>query len=143
MTLSQHLPKIVIALVLVGGVAVIATKGSDPSGAGAMVDVKVPELSQTAMAGKRLYDGNCVACHGDNGAGGKSGPPLIHNTYNPGHHDDRSFQRAARNGVPRHHWNFGDMPPQPQINPGQMAEIILYVREVQMANGIFYQEHKM
>jgi len=35
------------------------------------------------------------------------------------------------------------MPPQPQVTPGQIAEIVFYVREVQMANGIFFQQHKM
>jgi mono/diheme cytochrome c family protein len=143
MNLSKHLPKLAIALVLVGGVAVIASKFSTSSGGGGMVDVKVPELSKGAAKGKQLFDDNCASCHGPNASGGKGGPPLIHNIYNPGHHDDGSFQRAAKNGVPGHHWQFGNMPPQPQINPGQMAEMIVYVREVQMANGIFYQEHKM
>ncbi len=143
MTLSQHLPKIVIALVLIGGVAVIGSKFSGSSDPDAMVDVAVPELSSTAKLGGQLFSDNCAQCHGANGAGGKGGPPLIHNIYNPGHHDDMSFQRAAKSGVPRHHWNFGNMPPQPQMTPGQVAEITFYIREVQMANGIFFQEHKM
>jgi len=143
MNLSQHIPKIIIALILVGGVAVITSKASGPPSSAGRVDVKVPELTQTAKAGKLLFDANCAKCHGENASGGKGGPPLIHNIYNPGHHDDMSFQRAAKGGVKRHHWNFGDMPAQPQVNPGQVAEIAFYVREVQVANGIFYQEHKM
>jgi len=144
MSLSQHLPKFVIAVVLLGGGAVIASKALGPSPSnGGMVTVKVPDLSTTAKVGKALFDENCAACHGDNAAGNEGGPPLIHTTYNPGHHGDAAFQAAAQRGVQRHHWNFGDMPPQPQINPGQMANIIFYVRELQMANGIFYQEHKM
>ena len=54
-----------------------------------------------------------------------------------------AFRLAAKRGVQRHHWNFGNMPQQPQVNEKQMESVVFYVRELQMANGIFYQEHKM
>ena len=63
-------------------------------------------------------------------------PPLIHKIYEPSHHADEAFQRAAANGVLAHHWSFGDMPAQPQVTRADMASIIAYVREVQRANGI-------
>jgi YHS domain-containing protein len=52
-------------------------------------------------------------------------------------------QSAVRRGVPRHHWPFGDMPAQPQVTDDQLAQIVRYVRELQQANGIVYQEHRM
>ncbi len=143
MKIAEHLPKIIIAVVLLGGGAAVVSKISGPPAGTVTVDVKVPQLSPEAARGKMTFDINCAACHGDNGSGSDTGPPLIHNIYNPGHHDDASFLRAAKAGVPAHHWPFGNMPPQPQIKVSQVADIIKYVREVQMANGIFYQQHKM
>ena len=93
--------------------------------------------------GKREYDANCASCHGRFGTGSDKGPPLMHDIYNPGHHADEAFQRAVRNGVPQHHWRFGDMPPQPQVGDEQLAQIVRYVRELQQANGILFAPHRM
>jgi hypothetical protein len=35
------------------------------------------------------------------------------------------------------------MPPQPQVTGKEMATIIQYVRELQLANGITYRPHRM
>ncbi len=144
MSLIDSLPKIVIALVLVGGSVVIFSKvtGSSSSNA-ALVDVQVPPLSQKATVGKQNFDATCAQCHGANASGSENGPPLIHDVYNPGHHSDEAFQLAAVRGVRRHHWNFGNMPPQPQVSAREMTSIIAYVRELQQANGIIYREHRM
>ncbi len=103
----------------------------------AMVKVVVPELSQTAKQGAELFELNCARCHGKNAAGRDGiAPPLIHKIYEPGHHADISFQRAAQNGVRAHHWRFGDMPPVPGVSQGDVAKIVGFIREVQRANGI-------
>lgn len=67
----------------------------------------------------------------------------MHDIYNPGHHADEAFLRAARNGVQQHHWRFGDMPPQPQVSDEQLVQIVRYVRELQQANGIRFKPHRM
>ena len=54
-----------------------------------------------------------------------------------------SFVMAMKRGVRPHHWKFGSMPPQPQVNDQSIVNIINYIREVQVANGIVYQPHKM
>lgn len=108
-----------------------------------LVTVAVPALSAAARAGKRDFDASCASCHGPSGAGSDRGPPLIHDIYNPGHHADESFLLAARHGVRRHHWRFGDMPPQPQVSAAQMRAIVRYVRELQAANGIVERPHRM
>jgi hypothetical protein len=43
----------------------------------------------------------------------------------------------VRNGARQHHWSFGSMLPVEQIlTDGEIALIILYVRELQRENGI-------
>jgi len=99
--------------------------------------VKIPALSIEAQMGRKAFDANCKTCHGKNGAGTDQGPPLIHEIYEPDHHSDKSFYRAAKDGVRAHHWPYGDMPPVKGINRHDLAGIIRYIRELQRANGIF------
>ena len=107
------------------------------AGGSALVNVVVPELSETAKSGKVIFDKNCAKCHGQNAAGADgAGPPLVHVIYEPGHHGDFAFQMAAQRGVRGHHWRFGNMPPVPGVKATDIAKIIVYVRELQRANGI-------
>lgn len=108
-----------------------------------LVNVKVPPLSEVAARGKVAFDANCAPCHGINASGTDKGPPLVHDFYNPGHHADGAFFLAAKLGVRQHHWRFGDMPPQPQVTEKQLALIVKYVRELQVANGITFRPHHM
>ena len=105
--------------------------------AGVPVPVAVPNLSEKAQAGEAAFNANCALCHGANAAGTGLGPPLVHEIYEPGHHPDFSFRNAAQNGVPAHHWQFGNMPPMPMVSEDDVEKIICYVRELQRANGIF------
>ncbi|WP_370240589.1 c-type cytochrome [Pararhodobacter marinus] len=102
----------------------------------------VPELTAEAQEGERYFNAVCAACHGQNGLGTEQGPPLVHDIYNPGHHADMAFMMAAQNGVPAHHWRFGNMPPQ-QVTRAEVARIVAYIRELQQANGITYRPHSM
>lgn len=101
-------------------------------------EVRVPEeLSAEAAIGKRAFDAKCSTCHGANAAGQNGvAPPLVHKIYEPGHHADEAFQRAAMGGVRAHHWKFGDMPPVTGVTRGDVQYIALYVRELQRENGI-------
>ena len=137
-----NLPALLVVAALAGGAAVIGWRLWAPSD-GAVVAVKVPKLSGLALAGKTAFDANCAACHGVNAAGTDKGPPLVHDLYNPGHHDDGAFFRAARRGVPQHHWRFGDMPIRPGVTDRDITAIVRYVRELQLANGIVYRQHNM
>lgn len=110
------------------------------SGADAPVAVTVPALSEKAQAGETVFNANCALCHGPNAAGTGLGPPLVHKIYEPNHHQDFSFRSAVQNGVPAHHWQFGNMPPAPQVAEDDVERIICYVRELQRANGIFDDE---
>ena len=105
--------------------------------------VRVPQFSALAATGEPLFNANCAECHGRNAGGSERGPPLVHDLYNPGHHADAAFLFAARQGVRAHHWNFGNMPPQPKVTDTDVAAIVRYVRELQDANGIYYKPHRM
>ena len=107
------------------------------------VDVDVGPLSPRAVAGQARFNEICAACHGVNGQGTVTGPPLIHTYYNPGHHNNAAFTRAVLKGVKQHHWTYGDMPAQSQIGFSDMANITKFVREVQEQNGIVTKPHKM
>ena len=143
MSISERLPMIIVVATLALGASAIGWRFLGPPPKANPVSVNVPALSGAALRGKRAYDTNCASCHGANGAGSDQGPPLVHDIYNPGHHADEAFLRAARSGVPMHHWPFGDMPPQPQVKFEETKDVIQYVRELQRANGIFYKPHQM
>lgn len=103
-----------------------------------IVIVELPEaMSAAALQGEKYFEVKCSVCHGVNAAG-KNGiaPPLIHKIYEPSHHGDEAFYRAAQLGVQSHHWNFGNMPKITGITRADIKPIIAYIREVQQANGI-------
>lgn len=134
-----------VALILAGAVAYIvwpqseqtATNSQSVNG-GALVEVVVPEtFSANAQIGQVAFEAKCAVCHGANAAGQDGvAPPLVHKIYEPGHHADEAFQRAAALGVRAHHWPFGNMPPVEDVTRGDVAMIVAYVRELQQANGI-------
>ncbi|EDZ40549.1 MAG TPA: cytochrome c [Rhodobacteraceae bacterium] len=105
---------------------------------GVLANVLLPEtLSQNAQIGQLGFEAKCAACHGVNAAGQDGvAPPLVHIIYEPSHHGDEAFQRAAAMGVRGHHWPFGDMPPVEGVTRGDVTMIIAYIRELQRANGI-------
>lgn len=145
MRLKDKAPKYFVIAFFIAGLGLIAWRTFTPgtNGEGYTVAVRVPVLSPAALRGKAAFDANCAACHGANGSGTNKGPPFIHTIYNPGHHSDEAFFYAAKQGVRSHHWRYGNMPPQPQVSPEQVKDIVAYIRELQRANGITYQEHRM
>lgn len=92
--------------------------------------------SEVTARGRELFAANCAACHGASGTGTTSGPPLVHIIYEPSHHGDEAFYRAVREGVTPHHWDFGPMPPVSGLTDADIAAIVGYIREQQLAAGI-------
>ena len=121
----------IAAAVLFGGVVWWLTRGD-----GAQVAVTVPPLTGAAVKGEQVFAANCARCHGKNAAGSNYGPPLVHKIYEPSHHGDASFFRAATSGVRAHHWKFGNMPPVPGVSGQDIRAVVAYVRALQAANGI-------
>lgn len=116
-------------------IAIGCSEGGSPGGGQASATGIA--LSDMAREGEALFNANCSVCHGVNAAGTMQGPSLMDRVYHPGHHADFSFRSAVRQGVPQHHWRFGNMPPVPGISSDDVEKIICYVREVQRAEGIF------
>lgn len=99
--------------------------------------VKLPDMTPTLNVGKTTYDAFCSVCHGENIAGTDSGPTFLDRVYHPGHHGDIAFLIAPMEGVKAHHWDFGDMPPVEGATEIHLKKIVIYVRAIQRANGIF------
>ncbi len=117
------------------GVSPACSQGEPPA---------TPVSSQSSAAvpadlqpGEAKFTANCSACHGAGGLGTKQGPPLVHKIYEPNHHGDAAFQRAAANGVKAHHWEFGNMPKIDGVTPEDVDQIIKYVRWLQHQAGVF------
>jgi len=139
---SENLPKIAVMGFLALGVFIIVNKSFNSDNKATQIAITIPKLSIVAKEGEELFNANCASCHGKNVAGTKQGPTLIHDIYNPGHHADEGFFRAAKFGVRAHHWSFGNMPPI-DIEKNNVARIIQYIRELQVANGIATKKHTM
>jgi mono/diheme cytochrome c family protein len=86
--------------------------------------------------GEELFAANCAVCHGPQGQGTTTGPPLVHVIYEPNHHSDESFHLAVQRGVQAHHWDFGPMPAVPGLDRDEVADIIAYVLDLQRDAGI-------
>lgn len=134
------------ALALVLGLWAITSMSSDQTEARAeeapenldLVEIILPAtLGAKATMGQQIFQAKCSACHGSDGQGvNGNGPPLIHKIYEPSHHGDEAFFRAAQNGVMAHHWPFGNMPPVKGVTRADIAQVVDFIREVQRANGI-------
>lgn len=118
---------------LLGLTLLAACDSSTPSKPAAVEGGPVPTEFQ---AGETTFNANCAACHGKQAVGTDHGPPLVHKVYEPNHHGDQAFQYAAANGVRSHHWQFGNMPKIESVTPGDVDQIVKYVRWLQRQAGI-------
>ena len=89
------------------------------------------------QSGEETFNLKCAQCHGSRALGTAVGPPLVHIYYEPNHHADISFYRAIQGGVPAHHWNYGNMPPVPDVSQEQATQVIGYIRWLQREAGIY------
>lgn len=125
----------IIKAVLVGGSLVALTTACGASSASAPSADATPDLAR----GAELFSNNCARCHGIDANGTNQGPSFLNAIYEPGHHGDESFQRAAALGVQPHHWDFGPMPPvgaENGLTREDVAHIIAHVRQLQRDAGI-------
>ena len=95
-----------------------------------------PDFKPDVQKGRELFSQYCSKCHGVNATGTDKGPPLVDETYRPGHHGDMVFHFAVSKGAKQHHWHFGDMPPVPGLSPEDVGNIIAFVRREQRKAGI-------
>ncbi len=124
---------VVVVAAIGGGYFWLSTAERKPP---VITDVVVPEFSALAAQGEVVFQGTCAACHAANLAGTENGPPLVVKAYRTAMHSDFAISSAINNGVVAHHWRFGSMPPQDNIAPEEVEQVIAYIREMQAANGI-------
>ncbi|MBL8036478.1 MAG: cytochrome c [Nitrospira sp.] len=126
-------------IMLLGSVVLIL--GVVPACSQSGVEPKTPGTASTApvefQVGEQKFTTHCSRCHGVGGVGTTQGPPFLHKVYEPNHHGDVAFQRAAANGVKAHHWQFGDMPKIDAVKPEDVDDIVKYIRWLQKQAGIF------
>ena len=120
-----------IGVWLLGLGLLVACDSSEPKPA-----VVVGPVPAEFQAGETAFNANCAACHGKHAVGTDHGPPFVHRIYEPNHHADQAFQLAAANGVRAHHWLFGNMPKIESVTPGDVDQIVKYVRWLQRQAGI-------
>jgi mono/diheme cytochrome c family protein len=118
---------------LVAMLAACESGATNPEGHTSPASATPPEV----QVGETKFSAICAACHGVRGVGTKQGPPLVHKIYEPNHHGDVAFQRAAENGVRAHHWEFGNMPKIEGVTASDVDHIIRYVRWLQREAGIY------
>ena len=124
--------RIVALLELILGICTIAAcDASQPKST-----VGTGAVPSELRAGEAKFNAHCSACHGPQAAGTQQGPPLVHKIYEPNHHGDAAFLRAAEFGVRAHHWEFGNMTKIEAVSPADVEEIIRYVRWLQRQAGI-------
>lgn len=124
--MKQRLTLLTMALAI--GMAVAACGGDDLSGA-SLAPIPV------GADGAAVYEARCASCHGDDLRGTDKGPSQLSIVYEPNHHGDDTYRSAIRNGVPQHHWGFGDMPAIEDISDDQIELVIAYIRSQQETLG--------
>ena len=129
---SSRMLWITFTALIVSATPACSQNGVEPQGTGAATSAPA-ELRE----GEQKFNANCSTCHGAGGIGTAKGPPFLHKVYEPNHHGDPAFQRAAANGVKAHHWQFGDMPKIDAVKPEDVDQIVKYVRWLQKQAGIF------
>ena len=121
-----------LVILILGVTPACSQNGVDPQPTGTVASAPA-ELRD----GEQKFNANCSRCHGMGGVGTTQGPPFLHKVYEPNHHGDPAFQRAAANGVKAHHWQFGDMPKIDAVKPEDVDQIVKYVRWLQKQAGIY------
>jgi mono/diheme cytochrome c family protein len=87
------------------------------------------------LDGAALSADNCASCHGADLRGSDEGPSQLSVVYEPSHHGDESYRKAIRFGAAPHHWNFGTMPPNDELDDAQIDAIIAFIRAEQERLG--------
>lgn len=107
--------------------------------------VSRPKVDEDTLAmGKRVFDNNCAACHGDRGQGApnwqKPGPdgkypaPPVNGTGHAWHHPMAALRQTIRNGTLR---LGGNMPPWKDKLSDQEIDAVIYWFQSQWPDELY------
>lgn len=105
-----------------GLVVAVLALASACGGGGGEVDLSAGD----PVAGQTAFGTHCVACHGPEGEGSSSGPPLV----GPEARDitDQQVVDAVRDGVATDQWAGSPMPALPAVSGEDLADIVAHLR---------------
>ena len=84
----------------------------------------------------RLFAANCARCHGGDMKGTADGPSLLDRAYLLIFHPDEEYIRAVLEGVPAHHWEYGDMPRIEGLSRADAIALTAHIRAAQRSAGL-------
>jgi mono/diheme cytochrome c family protein len=125
-------PALVRALVVTIVVVLVGCGGDDADGEAG----DITSADAVVEDGAAAFAASCASCHGSDLRGTDRGPSLLSEVYEPGHHPDDAFRAAIARGSRAHHWDFGDMPPVPGLEPDEIDAVIAFVRDRQETHGL-------
>ncbi|WP_319412159.1 cytochrome c [uncultured Cohaesibacter sp.] len=89
------------------------------------------DSAQIRKEGLKLYNANCLSCHGVGGRSTSFGPALVNQIYYKGNLSDRAFSQAVIYGAPQRNWDYGPMDPVDGLTQTEIAQILAYIRAEQ------------
>ncbi len=128
--------ELLIWLGLLSGPAVIfAVFGT--SGMDAFDDRATPHTSSALMEqGRSAFARHCASSHGRLAGGTTSGPGLLGAPFGLSAMPDEAIRSAVLEGVPPRNDAYRPMGPSPEIAPGELDDIIAFLRELQRLQGV-------
>ena len=97
--------------------------------------INIPELNETQIAGRAIFNSTCAKCHGIDGTGDtKIGPPLMHPYHRKGSLSDERFLKVIRQGTPEDKWKYGHMPAQIDVSDDDAKKILSFFNALREVN---------
>ena len=130
--------KINVVLLLSAALLIAAIGcGSDDGSPASKGNAAATSASAKPGRGRELYKANCVACHGDSGKGDGPGAGVLKPP--PRDHTDRAYMSTLSDQEIGDIIKMGGaikgkplMPSHPQINGGDLAALVQYVRSLSL-----------
>ena len=112
--------------------AVFGTSGMD-----AFYDQAAARTSSAMMEqGRTAFARHCASCHGRMAKGTSHGPGLLGKAFGASVMPDEAIRSAVLSGAPTENAAYCPMGASPKIAPGELDEIIGFLRELQRLRGM-------
>ena len=99
--------------------------------------INIPELGESQMQGREIFNRVCAECHGADGTGDtKIGPPLMHPYHRKEALGDERFLKVVRQGTPEDKWKYGHMPAQIDVGDEDAKKILSFFNALRAVNKL-------